>query len=163
MFDDVVEANRSYSETFDLQEVAARPRRSLAVVTCMDSRIEPMAALGLEPGDAKIIRNAGARVTEDVMRSLVLGVNLLHVRRVCVIQHTDCAVARSTNDELKETIGGLRQTDTSDWDFLAIDDQENVLASDIERIRGCPLLPPDLTVGGFIYDVQTGRLQEVAC
>lgn len=114
--------------------------------------------LGLQAGDAKIIRNAGARVTEDSLRSLVLAVNLLGVHRVCVVPHTDCAMVGTTDDELRECIGGMRDADAGAWDFLAISDQTATLHSDIERIRSCPLMPADLEVAGFIFDVHTGAL-----
>ncbi|MEO7803356.1 MAG: carbonic anhydrase [Actinomycetota bacterium] len=163
MFDDLIEANLSYSESFQLRGLAARAARGLAVVTCIDSRIEPLKMLGLRPGDAKVLRNAGARVTEDVLRSLVLAVNLLGVERVCVVQHTECRMSQSSNEEVVATIGQLRGVDASDWDFLVIDDQDQVLASDVERIRACPLLPSDLAVAGFVYDVETGLLRRVHC
>lgn len=161
MFDDLLQANRAYAHGFRLAGLAPRAAKGLAVVTCIDSRIEPLAMLGLEPGDAKILRNAGARVTPDVLRSLTLAANLLGVRRVALVQHTGCAMNRSSNAELVESIGKARGVDASDWDFLAIDDPERVLASDAQLIRDCALLPPDLDIGAFIYDVETGFLQEV--
>jgi carbonic anhydrase len=117
--------------------------------------------LGLRPGDAKIFRNAGARVTDDLLRSLILATNLLGVDRVCVVQHTDCAVAKSSNEKLQSKVGELRGADASSWDFLAIGDQEDVLVSDVKKIEACELLPPDVKVGGFIYDVMTGKLREL--
>lgn len=160
MFDDLVEANRRFAEFYECGELTARPARGLAVLTCVDTRIDPLKMLGLETGDAKILRNAGARVTEDVLRSLILVTNLLGVDRICVIQHTDCAVAKASNEELQAKLGELRETDASSWDFLAIGDQKDVLASDLKMIEECDLLPPNMTVGGFIYDVHTGRLSE---
>jgi carbonic anhydrase len=132
--------------------------RGLAVVTCIDSRIDPLAMLGLQAGDAKIIRNAGARVTDDALRSLVLAVNLLGVTRVCVVQHTNCAMVDSSEEEIRARIEGARGVDTTGWDFLATSDQEGTLRRDIERIASCPLLPSDLQVGGFIFDVHSGAL-----
>lgn len=161
MFDDVLAANARYRAQFEdsgLQGVAAK---GLAVLTCIDSRIDPLAMLGLGRGDAKIIRNAGARVTEDALRSLVLAVNLLGVDRVCVVQHTSCAMASATDDELRERIGRLRGVDASGWEFLTMSDQRAALAADIERIEACELLPADLVVGGFIFDVRTGELAAV--
>src|SRR5690349_12872769 len=105
MFEDLLAANRRYASKFHDPGVSGKAARHLAVLTCIDSRIDPLAMLGLIPGDAKIIRNAGARVTDDALRSLVLAVNLLDVDRICVVQHTDCAMARSSDDEIREKIG----------------------------------------------------------
>jgi carbonic anhydrase len=141
--------------------VAGTAAKGLAVLTCIDSRIDPLAMLGLRAGDAKIIRNAGARVTDDALRSLVLAVNLLGVTRVCVVQHTNCALADSTEAEIRARITARRQVDTTGWDFLATTDQLATLHHDLALIGACPLLPPDLVVGGFIFDVHSGRLTPV--
>jgi carbonic anhydrase len=160
-FDDLLAANRDYAAGFDLGELDAPAARGLAVVTCIDSRIEPLAMLGLAPGDAKIIRNAGARVSDDAMRSLVLAVHLLGVHRVAVIAHTNCAMSASTEEELRATIGERAGEDASAWDFMSIADQRATLVADIERIRECPLLPDELVVAGFVYDVRSGVLDLV--
>ena len=159
MFDDLLDANRRYQDSFSLRGLAPSARRGLAVVTCMDSRIEPLAMLGLEPGDAKIFRNAGARVTEDVLRSLVLAVHLLGVNRICVVQHTGCAMTRYSDVEFRALVTERAGADASHWDFEVIDDQRQVLADDLDRIRACPLIPDQLTLGGFVYDVDTGALE----
>ncbi len=161
MFDDLLRANRRYRTEFHDSGVQGRAAKGLAVLTCIDSRIDPLAMLGLQAGDAKIIRNAGARVTVDSLRSLVLAANLLGVTRVCVVQHSDCAMVGSTNDEIQARIGALRGVDASGWDFLASTDQLATLRDDIAVIRSCPLLPPDLQVGGFIFDVHSGELVPV--
>ena len=161
MFDDLLEANRRYRTHFHDSGVAGKAARGLAVVTCIDSRIDPLAMLGLAPGDAKIIRNAGARVTDDALRSLVLAANLLDVVRVCVVQHTECAMVGPTEDELRATIGAARGVDASGWDFLTSSDQIATLHADIARIEACPLLPPELEVAGFIFDVHSGELVAV--
>ena len=114
--------------------------------------------LGLEPGDAKILRNAGARVTEDVVRSLALVVAALGVTRVAVIAHTDCAVAKATDDELRALVADVAGTDTAAWDPLATRDQEATLRADVARLAADPLLPADLVIGAFVYDVATGAL-----
>jgi carbonic anhydrase len=158
MFDDLLEANLRYRTEFHDPGVPGSAARGLAVLTCIDSRIVPLAMLGLQAGDAKIIRNAGARVTDDALRSLVLAVNLLGVHRVCVVAHTDCAMVGTTDDELRERISELRGADAGAWDFLASTDQAATLRGDIERIRSCPLMPADLQVAGFIFDVHTGAL-----
>lgn len=158
MFDDLLEANLHYQTEFHDPGVPGRAARGLAVVTCIDSRIDPLAMLGLKAGDAKIIRNAGARVTGDALRSLVLATNLLGVTRVCVVQHTDCAMVGSTEDEMRARIAEARGVDPTGWEFLTSTDQLATLRDDIGLIESCPLLPPDLDVGGFIFDVHSGEL-----
>jgi carbonic anhydrase len=157
-FADLLDANRQYQVRFHDSGVEGKAARGLGVLTCIDSRIDPLAMLGLRAGDAKIIRNAGARVTDDALRSLVLAANLLNVTRVCVVQHTDCAMVGSTDDDLRRIIGEQRGVDASGWEFLASTDQLATLQGDLERLAACPLLPPDLEVGGFIFDVRTGAL-----
>jgi carbonic anhydrase len=159
MFDDLLAANRRYRDEFHDPGVAGVAAKGLAVLTCIDSRIDPLALLGLRPGDAKIIRNAGARVTADALRSLVIAVNLLGVSRVCVLQHTDCAMVGSTEDALRARIGAARGVDASGWEFLASTDQLATLHADIGLIASCALLPADLAVGGFIFDVHSGELR----
>jgi carbonic anhydrase len=158
MFDDLLEANEAYQASFDLQGLRAGARRGLALLTCIDSRIEPLSMLGLEPGDAKILRNAGARVTIDVLRSLALATNLLGVTRICIVHHTDCRVASASEAEIHDVIASARGVDTEGWDFLAVEDLHEVVRHDVDRLRQCPLLPPDVEVGAFLYDVQTGAL-----
>jgi carbonic anhydrase len=161
MFDDLLAANEAYQADFHDSGMPGRAAKALAVLTCIDSRIDPLAMLGLEPGDAKIIRNAGARVTDDALRSLVLAVNLLGVTRVCVVQHTDCAMVGQSDDEVRERITSASGVDASEWDFLASTDQLATLHHDLSRIAECPLLPDDLVVGGFVFDVHTGVLKAV--
>jgi carbonic anhydrase len=161
MFDDLLDANRRYRTEFHDPGVEGKAAKGLAVLTCIDSRIKPLAMLGLRVGDAKIIRNAGARVTGDALRSLVLAANLLGVTRVCVVQHTDCAMVGSTDDEMRARISALRGVDAAGWDFLASTDQLATLRDDIGLIESCALLPPDLQVGGFVFDVHTGELVPV--
>ena len=161
MFDDLIEANRRYADGYVDLGLRGTAAKGLAVLTCIDSRIDPLHMLGLEPGDAKILRNAGARVTDDVVRSLVLAVNLLDVDRVCIVQHTDCAVVGSDNQRLVELVAASAGQDVSGWDFLASPDRRALLRDDIDAIRACSLLPPSLTVGGFVLDVHTGELAQV--
>jgi carbonic anhydrase len=158
MFDDLLEANRRYQRDFHDPGVPGTAARGLAVLTCIDSRIDPLAVLGLRAGDAKIIRNAGARVTVDTLRSLVLAANLLGVTRICVVQHTDCAVVGSTEDEMRTRIEESCGVYPGDWDFLTSADQVATLRDDTEVIRACGLLPPGIEVGGFIFDVHSGEL-----
>ncbi len=161
VFDDIVEANSRYRAGYWDRRLPGTAARRLAVLTCIDSRIDPLSILGLVPGDAKILRNAGARVTEDALRSLVMAVSLLHVERVCIVQHTDCAVTHSTGAEIHALIEERLGVDASAWEFCTTTDQEAAIREDLARIRACPLLPPDLEVAGFIYDVTTGGLTVV--
>ena len=161
MFDDLLAANRRYRAEFHDSGVAGTAAKALAVLTCIDSRIDPLALLGLGPGDAKIIRNAGARVTDDALRSLVIAANLLGVTRVCVVHHTDCAMIGRTEDEFRDRVSAARGLDASGWDFLASTDQLATMRADIRRITACPLMPPGVNVGGFVFDVHSGELVPV--
>ena len=157
-FDDLLAANEAYAAAFDDGALAGRAARGLAVVTCMDSRIEPLLMLGLSPGDAKILRNAGGRVTGDVLRTLVLAVHLLGVERVMVVQHTDCRMATVNDDEAHAAILDASGTDTRSLEFRTIQDQQETLERDVLRVRSSPYLPEGLPVVGCVYDVSTGRL-----
>lgn len=158
MFDDLLEANRRYADQFHDSGVAGRAARGLAVLTCIDSRIDPLQMLGLKPGDAKIIRNAGARVTDDALRSLILATNLLNVSRICVVQHTDCAMAGSTESAIAARVSEASGADASNVTFLAMTDQAAALREDIARIRACELIPSSTEIAGFTFDVRTGKL-----
>jgi carbonic anhydrase len=160
MFTDVLEANEAYAERFGLAGLEARAAKGLAVVTCMDSRIEPLAMLGLRPGDAKILRNAGARVTDDVLRTLVLASYLLGVERAMVVAHTRCRMAAGREDDVHAAIEASGGPDTRSLAFLVTDDQASTLRADVQRIRSWPYLTR-LRVGGFLYDVDTGRLSPI--
>jgi Carbonic anhydrase len=157
-FADILAANALYADTFHLGGLSPQAARGLGVLTCIDSRIEPLTMLGLAPGDAKILRNAGARVTEDALRSLVLAVHLLGVARIAVIQHTRCRMTEATNDEIRAEISKRAGAATDDWNFQVIDDQLGVLVADVDAIRACPLIPNHVAVAGMIYDVDTGVL-----
>jgi carbonic anhydrase len=158
MFEDLIAANARYQAEFHDPGLAGTAARGLAILTCIDSRIAPLAMLGLAPGDAKVIRNAGARATTDALRSLVLAVNLLGVDRICVVQHTDCAVAGTTDAELRDRIARASGGDAGEWEFLATTDQMATLRHDIAAIEGCPLIPGRVVVGGFVFDVHRGSL-----
>jgi carbonic anhydrase len=160
-FEDLLAANETYAARYTSAGLEGRAARGLAVVTCMDSRIEPLQMLGLSKGDAKILRNAGARVTDDVLRTLVLAVHLLGVDRVMVVAHTDCRMATVTDEQVHEAIREGAGIDTRSLEFRTMDDQEASLASDVQRIRSSPYLPDDLPVAGCRYDVATGRVEVV--
>ena len=155
-----LEANRRYADGFELAGLDARAARGLAVLTCMDSRIEPLAMLGLRPGDAKILRNAGARVTDDVLRTLVLASYLLGVDRAMVVAHTRCRMAAGTEEDVHAAIEAAGGPDTRSLSFLVTDHQKEALRADVGRVRSWPYLTR-LAVGGFIYDVDTGRLEQI--
>ena len=160
-FDDVLAANQKYASDFALAGLSGVAARGLAVLTCMDSRIEPLTMLGLAPGDAKLLRNAGARVTDEVLETLVLARYLLGVERVMVIAHTQCRMASGGGAEaLHEAIRAAGGPNTRGIAFQTTDDQEATLRHDVERVRSSPYLP-GVVVGGFIYDVDTGLLRQV--
>ncbi len=157
-FDDLLAANSEFAASFQNAGLPARAARGLAVLTCMDSRIDPFSILGIGPGDAKVLRNAGGRVTEDVLRTLVLGAYLLNVTRVLVMPHTKCAMAGFTEDEIHQKISAEHGVDTRSLEFRTTDDQLASLRHDIVRVESYPLLPPGLAVGGAVFDVDTGRI-----
>ncbi|HZG97093.1 MAG TPA: carbonic anhydrase [Nocardioidaceae bacterium] len=160
-FDDLLVANRSYAETFDLAGFDGVAHAGVAMVTCMDSRIDPLRMIGLQPGDAKILRNPGGRITEPALVALVLGVHLLQVRRVLIVPHTRCAMATSTEQELRRRVSESAGQDAT-WTHLgAVPDQEAALFEDVARVRSHPLIPDSVGVGGFLYDVDTGLLRQL--
>ena len=161
-FDDILVANEAYAGGFEHAELEARAAKGLGVLTCMDSRIDPLRMLGLEPGDAKIFRNPGGRVTPQALEALVLGVHLLNVHRILVIPHTRCAMASSTLEELRERVGESAGQDASWQTFGVVADQSAALADDVRAVRAHPLVPDEVEVGGFLYDVDTGLLERLA-
>ena len=161
-FDDLLAANRTFAEDFDLGGFDGVAHAGVAIVTCMDSRIDPLGMLGLSVGDAKIFRNPGARVTPQALEALVLGVHLLGVRRILVICHTRCAMAGSTEAELRERVGASADADASWQTFAVVGDQRVALAEDVAKVRSHPLIPDEVAVGGFVYDVDTGLVERQA-
>ena len=159
-FSDVLAANDAYAASYRLSHLPARAARGLAVLTCMDSRIDPLRMLGLSPGDAKILRNAGARVTDDVLRTLVLADYLLGVDRVMVVAHTGCAMASGDEEDIHRQVTEAGGPDTRSISFLTTTEQETSLRSDVQRIRSWPYLG-NVAVGGFLYELETGRLVPV--
>ncbi len=161
-FDDLLEANRRYAETFALAGFDGVARAGVAIVTCMDSRIDPLGMVGLSPGDAKIFRNPGGRVTPQALEALVLATHLLNVNRVLVIPHTRCAMATHTEAELHEAVTASTGQDSTWQEFSVITDQTAALREDLHRVRSHPLVPDTVKVGGFLYDVDTGLLEPLA-
>jgi carbonic anhydrase len=160
-FADLLAANRTFAETFAMKGFDGVAHAGVAVVTCMDSRIDPLGIIGLKPGDAKIFRNPGGRVTEQALEALVLGVHLLNVKRVLVMPHTRCAMASSSLEELRESVGASAGQDASWQTFGVVEDQVAALQDDVRKVHTHPLIPDSTVVGGFLYDVDTGLLQPV--
>ena len=159
-FDDLLAANKHFAAHFGLGGFDGIAHAGVAIVTCMDSRLDPLHMVGLEPGDAKIFRNPGGRVTDQALEALVLGSHLLNVRRILVVPHTRCAMATHTEAELRERVSESAGQDASWQSFHAIDDQLGALAADVSRVRSHPLIPDHVQVGGFLYDVDTGLLEQ---
>ena len=161
VIDELVEANRTFARGFAKGGLPMPPRRRVAVVTCMDARILPAEILGLEFGDAHVIRNAGGRAQEAI-RSLVISQQLLGTREVAVIHHTDCGMLTFTNQELRDQVASRLGADASGIDFLPFRDVEESVRDDLTILRASPLIPDDIPIRGFVYDVRTGRLSEVS-
>lgn len=159
-FSDVLEANQSFPARFAGRDVPGRAARGLVVLTCMDSRIDPLRMLGLQVGDAKVLRNAGARVTDEVLDTLIVARYLLDVRRVMVIAHTKCRMASGTEAELHDAIRAAGGPDTSGITFGATVDQLGALRADVAQVTSSPFLT-GVDVGGFLYDVDTGLVSRV--
>ena len=157
--DEFLQANQQYAAAFDKGSLPMPPRRHVAVVTCMDARLDPAKFLGLQEGDAHVIRNAGGRAA-DAIRSLVISQQLLGTREVVVIHHTDCGMLTFTDDQLRQKLRDDLGAQTTEA-FLPFSDLEQSVRDDVAGIRTSPLLLKDVSVRGFIYDVRTGRLQEV--
>ncbi len=158
-FDDLVAANEEYADHFDEGDFDGIAHAGVAIVTCMDSRIDPLRMLGLHHGDAKIFRNPGGRVTPQALEALVLGVHLLNVDRILVIPHTRCAMTASTQQELRERVSRSAGQDAAWQQFSVVDDQMAALHEDVAKIHAHPLIPESVRVGGFLYDVDTGRIE----
>lgn len=153
--------NAKYAEAFDKGELPKLPAGKAAVVACMDARMDPARLLGLEEGDAHVIRNAGGVVSEDVIRSLVISQRLLGTEEIILLHHTDCGMVTFKDDDVKAAIEadtGLRPT----FAMEAFPDVEEDVRQSIRRIEACPFIPVRNRVRGFVYDVETGRLNEVA-
>ena len=160
-FADLLGANKEYASTFRSNGLSGEARKGLAIVTCMDSRIDPLHIVGMEAGDAKILRNAGARVTEDVLRTLVLATHLLGVTRVLVMPHTDCKMASGEEQEIHAAILEKSGIDTRGIEIRTVKDQMKALITDIQRIESYPLLAKNVKVMGAVFSVETGVLTPV--
>lgn len=159
-FADVLAANEEYARGFSLGGLGGRPAKRLALLTCIDVRVDPLPVLGLAPGDANVLRNGGARVTDEVVGTLVVARHLLGVERAMVVAHTDCRMGAATEDELHDAIAAAGGPDTRDLSFAVAAGREETLRADVERLRSSAYLE-GLVCGGFLYDVETGRLGRV--
>jgi carbonic anhydrase len=158
---ELLEANRRYAAGFTKGSLPMPPARHVAILVCMDARIDPARALGLEEGDAHVIRNAGGRASDDAIRSLAISQQLLGTREVVVIHHTDCGMLTFSNDKLRNKIKADLGSDASGIDFLPFSDVAQSVRDDVATLRRSPLLLKDAPISGFIYDVKTGRLAPV--
>lgn len=157
----LIYANDQYAGGFTKGGLPRAPRLALAILTCMDSRIDPDRILGLQEGDAHVIRNAGGRVSDDAIRSLVISYRLLGTREFLVIHHTDCGMQKITNEQMHDELLNDLGADVSHIDFLPITDPLDTVRQDVETIRTSPLVRGDIIVHGFVYDVHTGHLHRV--
>ena len=162
-FSDALVANEEYIKSFKYSELTGVAQKGLAIVTCMDSRINPLSVVGMRSGDAKILRNAGARVTDDVLRTLVLATYLLGVDRILIMPHTNCRMAQVDEDEIHREINSKYGVDTTEIEFKTVADQEQALIQDVQKVRSFKLLNSGVSVGGAIYDVTTGKITPVDC
>ncbi|MGJ6979034.1 beta-class carbonic anhydrase [Aestuariimicrobium soli] len=160
-FDDLLAANETYAAGFSDGGFDGIARAGVAIVTCMDSRIEPLAMLGLKLGDAKILRTPGGRVTPDALIGCILGVHVLNVDRIMVMPHTRCAMASGTDADIADRILGQDGVDIRGMTLGANPDQERTLDFDVRLLTSHPLIHGRAEVGGFLYNVDSGRLQQL--
>lgn len=158
---DLLASNERYAASFAKGDLPMPPARGVGVLTCMDARLHPERFLGLEEGDAHVIRNAGGRASEDAIRSLVISSKLLGTREFLVIHHEDCGMMTFTNEQLRERLRQDANADASGIDFLPFSNLDESVREDVETIRSSPLVADDISVRGFVYDVSSGRLREV--
>jgi len=154
-------ANDAYASTFDKGDLPMPSARKVAVVTCMDARLHPARFLGLELGDAHVIRNAGGRASDDAIRSLVISEQLLGTNTVLVIHHTDCGMLTFSNEDLRTKLKQELNANADNIDFLPFKNLEQSVRDDVATIKASPLIPKNIEVSGFIYDVHSGRLLPV--
>lgn len=160
-FENFLKANQAYVELHGDLHLSIKPKTKVAIVTCMDSRLHVAPALGLALGDAHILRNAGGRVTDDMIRSLVISQQQMGTREIVVLHHTDCGAQTFQNEEFQEHLKAELGVDVSDQDFLPFQDIEESVREDMQLLRESPLIPDDVVISGAVYDVDTGRMIEV--
>lgn len=160
-FNNFMLANQAYVALHGEEHLPIRPKTKVAIVTCMDSRLHVAQALGLALGDAHILRNAGGRVTDDMIRSLVISQQQLRTREIVVLHYTDCGAQTFTNPEFPEQLQRDLGVDVSDKDFLHFTDIAESVREDMQLLKDSPLIPEDVIINGAVYDVDTGRMTEV--
>ncbi|HUF53199.1 MAG TPA: carbonic anhydrase [Dehalococcoidia bacterium] len=158
---DLLERNKQYASEFTKGDLPMPPAKKVAILTCMDARLHPEKFLGLDVGDAHVIRNAGGRASDDAIRSLIISSKLLGTEEFIVIHHTDCGMLTFTSEQLRDMLKSDLDADASDIDFLAFDDLAKSVNDDVERIKSSPYFPPHITCDGFVYDVTTGKVTDV--
>src|SRR5215210_5640321 len=157
----LLEANKAFAGSFTQGNKEIAPAKPVLVLTCIDARLDPARMLGLEIGDAHVIRNAGGRTTDDAIRSATISSWLLGTREFVVIHHTDCGMTKFTDDVLHGMILEATGIDVSDREYLSFRDPEESLREDVARLRDLKTLPEGVTVSGLMYDVSAGVLREV--
>lgn len=160
-FQNFMKANQAYVDLHGRYHLPLKPKTRVAIVTCMDSRLHVAQALGLALGDAHILRNAGGRVTDDMIRSLVISEQQLGTREIVVLHHTDCGAQTFTNEAFQEELQEKLGIDVSHQDFLPFTNVEDSVREDMDLLRKSPLIPDDISIYGAVYDVDTGCMTEV--
>jgi carbonic anhydrase len=158
--DELLANAQTYAARFDKGDLPMPPAKRLAIVACMDARLDPQGLLGLQEGDAHVIRNAGGVVTDDAIRSLAISQRLLGTEEIILIHHTDCGMLTFTDDEFRSSV----QADTGikpEWAAESFSDVDEDVLQSIARIKASPFIPRKDAVRGFVYDVRSGRLREV--
>ena len=159
--DELLRNAEAYAESFDKGDLPLPPARKVAVVACMDARLNPYGLLGLQEGDAHVIRNAGGVITDDEIRSLSISQRLLGTEEIVLIHHTDCGMLTFTDDEFKRSV----QDDVGikpEWAAEAFSDLDEDVRQSIARVQASPFIPNKDSVRGFVYEVETGKLREVS-
>ena len=160
-FDNFLKTNQAYADLHGTEHLPQKPKTQVAIVTCMDSRLHVAQALGLALGDAHILRNAGGRVADDVIRSLVISQQQLGTREIVVLHHTDCGAQSFTNEAFAAQLERDLGVSVYGKDFLPFSDVEESVREDVRKLRESPLIPDDIVISGAVYDVNTGRISEV--
>ncbi|RSJ89677.1 beta-class carbonic anhydrase [Streptococcus mitis] len=160
-FENFLKANQAYVELHGDLHLSIKPKTKVAIVTCMDSRLHVAPALGLTLGDAHILRNAGGRVTDDMIRSLVISQQQMGTREIVVLHHTDCGAQTFENGPFQEYLKEELGVDVSDQDFLPFQDIEESVREDMQLLIESHLIPDDVVISGAVYDVDTGRMTVV--
>ena len=159
-FDEFLAANQAFAQSFDRGGLPMPPARHVAIVACMDARLHPEKVLGVEIGDAHVIRNAGGRA-QDAIRSLVISEQLLGTTEIVVLHHTDCGMLTFTNEQLADKVQAELGADVHGQDFLPFSDLEQSVRDDVAYLRASSLIPDSIPISGAIYDVETGKVREV--